>query len=124
MEMTAEEHTPFPALGLPRHVGSGFIARKLFHMNPTITPCVAGNPHKSASTNATYVSFGARGDKLLATYHADHAYAFDITKSAEGAHAASYPSPPSDVAQPEPQRQPLMTSPGYMPDVQPTDLSR
>lgn len=28
--------------------------------------------------HSTYVSFGNRGDRLVATYHGDHAYAFDV----------------------------------------------
>jgi hypothetical protein len=31
--------------------------------------------------HGTYVQFGNRGDKLIATYHGDHAYTFDVTAS-------------------------------------------
>lgn len=35
--------------------------------------------------HTTGVSFGARGDKVVASYHSDHAYSFDITRSSEDA---------------------------------------
>lgn len=33
----------------------------------------------SDSAHGTHVSFGRRGNKVLVTYHGDHAYAFDVT---------------------------------------------
>ncbi len=38
--------------------------------------------------HTTGVSFGARGDRVVASYHGDHAYSFDITRnSCEAAHS-------------------------------------
>ncbi|KAG2497866.1 hypothetical protein HYH03_004132 [Edaphochlamys debaryana] len=41
--------------------------------------------------HATYVSFSNKGDKLVTTYHGDHAYAFDITSA--GGLAAAFAAP-------------------------------
>ena len=35
--------------------------------------------------HTTGVAFGARGDRVIAMYHADHVYAFDITSSSVSA---------------------------------------
>eukprot|EP00878_Enallax_costatus_P025492 GHUV01027276.1.p1 GENE.GHUV01027276.1~~GHUV01027276.1.p1 ORF type:complete len:315 (+),score=72.05 GHUV01027276.1:949-1893(+) len=35
--------------------------------------------------HTTHVSFSNRGDKLVTSYHGDHAYIFDVTGAAEGA---------------------------------------
>ena len=35
--------------------------------------------------HTTGVAFGARGDRVVAIYHADHVYAFDITGSSADA---------------------------------------
>ena len=35
--------------------------------------------------HTTGVAFGARGDRVVAIYHADHVYAFDITGSSASA---------------------------------------
>lgn len=40
--------------------------------------------------NATYVSFGNRGDKVVVTYHGDHAYSFSTLTSAEDAQGTSF----------------------------------
>lgn len=40
----------------------------------------------------TFVAFSSRGDKVLANYHSDHCYSFDITASADSAVQAVYPS--------------------------------
>lgn len=47
--------------------------------------------------HTTGVSFGARGDKVVASYHGDHAYSFDITRSpTEAAQSTvSYASQPA-----------------------------
>ena len=43
--------------------------------------------------HATHVRFGARGDRLVANYHSDHAYVFDTTRSASpGAVAGAFPT--------------------------------
>lgn len=42
--------------------------------------------------HATHVCFSGRGDRLLASYHADHAYCFDVT--AAGSVAAAFAAPP------------------------------
>ena len=31
------------------------------------------------SAHGTHASFGARGDRVIVTYHGDHAYSFDVT---------------------------------------------
>ena len=51
---------------------------------------------KSIRQHTTGVAFGARGDRLVAIYHADHVYAFDITGSAASAYmkGGRYPFPP------------------------------
>lgn len=47
--------------------------------------------------HGTYVQFGNRGDKLIATYHGDHAYSFDVTAS-EQPPIAAFRLPPPDAA--------------------------
>jgi hypothetical protein len=47
--------------------------------------------------HGTYVQFGNRGDKLIATYHGDHAYSFDVTAS-EQPPIAAFRLPPPDEA--------------------------
>eukprot|EP00884_Botryococcus_braunii_P023533 jgi/Botrbrau1/9864/Bobra.0080s0001.1 len=41
-------------------------------------------------SNSTYVSFGNLGDKVVVTYHADHAYAFNTLRSAEDSAGAAF----------------------------------
>ena len=40
--------------------------------------------------NITCVKFGNRGDKLVASYHGDHAYAFDLCQSTFNRTPVSY----------------------------------
>ena len=42
-----------------------------------------GSRHSQA--NATYVSFSSSGDRLVTTYHGDHAYTFDVASALSGA---------------------------------------
>lgn len=42
--------------------------------------------------NVTCVKFGNRGDKLVASYHGDHAYAFNTSISGETKPVVSYSS--------------------------------
>lgn len=47
---------------------------------------IAGDRKRGRSRqHTTGVSFGARGDKVVASYHSDHAYCFDITHSSQEA---------------------------------------
>ena len=41
--------------------------------------------------HSTYVNFSLRGDKLVALFHGDHAYAFDVTS--KGTAACTYVRP-------------------------------
>ena len=52
----------------------------------------------------TCVNFGNRGDKLVASYHADHAYAFDISGSVDSTAVTGYAT---HLA-----RDPALSSPG------------
>eukprot|EP00803_Ostreobium_quekettii_P007036 evm.model.scf_447EXC.1 EVM.evm.TU.scf_447EXC.1 scf_447EXC:3250-9777(-) len=45
----------------------------------------------SPRSHTTYVNFGNTGDKIVASYHGDHAYAFDVTS--EGTACCSYVVP-------------------------------
>lgn len=38
-------------------------------------------PRRTSVPHGTYVQFGSRGDTVIATYHGDHAYSFDVTAS-------------------------------------------
>ncbi|GLI68626.1 hypothetical protein VaNZ11_013104 [Volvox africanus] len=38
---------------------------------------------RQGRSHATYVSFSNRGDRVVTTYHADHAYSFDITAAGD-----------------------------------------
>lgn len=53
--------------------------------------------------HTTGVAFGARGDRVVAIYHADHVYAFDITGSSASASMKGerypFPSEPGCSAQ-------------------------
>ncbi|KAK9827817.1 hypothetical protein WJX74_003555 [Apatococcus lobatus] len=46
----------------------------------------------SASSHTTYIGFGNRGDKVVATYHGDQAYAFDVTGAGVCSNAFVHPS--------------------------------
>ena len=48
--------------------------------------------------HGTYVKFGNRGDKVVATYHGDHAYTFDVAASATSAAAAALAPPSAGAA--------------------------
>ncbi|PNW77166.1 hypothetical protein CHLRE_10g425050v5 [Chlamydomonas reinhardtii] len=52
---------------------------------------LAAAPPRHGRSHATYVAFSNRGDKLVTTYHGDHAYCFDITAS--GDVSALFPDP-------------------------------
>lgn len=67
--------------------------------------------------HTTGVSFGARGDRVVASYHGDHAYSFDITRSSREAadntvsYTASQAAPRSNnSAEPDSQPQVCSTS--------------
>ncbi|GMH35920.1 hypothetical protein BSKO_03788 [Bryopsis sp. KO-2023] len=51
-------------------------------------------------SHATYVNFSNGGDKVVASYHGDHAYSFDIT--GEGAAACAFVQPKRMHSKPEP----------------------
>ena len=60
---------------------------KVCHWTGNIRRLAMPAPH------ATHVRFGARGDRLVANYHSDHAYVFDTTRSASpGAVAGAFPT--------------------------------
>ncbi|KAK9836189.1 hypothetical protein WJX81_007802 [Elliptochloris bilobata] len=44
-----------------------------------------------AASHTTHVAFGAHGDRLVANYNGDHAYAFDVTR--EGSCSATFAGP-------------------------------
>ncbi|KAL4428996.1 hypothetical protein ABPG77_006035 [Micractinium sp. CCAP 211/92] len=55
---------------------------------PHLALCAAGGGGgRHSRMHATYVAFGNRGDKVIATYHGDHAYSFDTTGAAAPAAA-------------------------------------
>ena len=58
---------------------------------PHLALAAAGSAAAASRMHATYLAFGNRGDKIVGTYHADHAFAFDIS----GAAATSSESTPS-----------------------------
>ncbi len=39
----------------------------------------AGASGRFDAAHGTHASFGARGDRVIVTYHGDHAYSFDVT---------------------------------------------
>ena len=82
----------------------------------------AVNLRKNTRSNTTYVAFGARGDKVIASYHADHAYSFDISSTADDCLAAAFLAQGTAGPAPAPSMQPLFTAAGFMPRVRPTDL--
>ena len=82
----------------------------------------AVNTRRNTRSNTTYVAFGARGDKVIASYHADHAYSFDITSAADNCLAAAFLTQSSAAPASAPSMQPLFTAAGFMPRVRPTDL--
>ena len=43
-----------------------------------LTPGTGGGG-RFDSAHGTHASFGARGDRVIVTYHGDHAYSFDVT---------------------------------------------
>ncbi|CAL8472173.1 g11715 [Coccomyxa elongata] len=50
--------------------------------------CLGDKRRGKTRQHTTGVSFGARGDRVVASYHGDHAYSFDITRSpCEAAHS-------------------------------------
>lgn len=54
--------------------------------------CLINSSKRTGRAHTTCVSFGNRGDKLVATYHCDQAYAFDV--SGTGSCATAYGSIP------------------------------
>lgn len=54
-------------------------------------------PLRNSVPHGTYAQFGNRGDKLIATYHGDHAFSFDVTAS-EQPPVAAFCLPPPDEA--------------------------
>lgn len=55
-------------------------ADPVLQMAPPHT-CLVNSNKRAGRPHTTCVSFGRRGDKLLATYHCDQAYAFDISSN-------------------------------------------
>lgn len=53
-------------------------------LSHTLFPHTEGAGRHS-QTNATYVSFSSGGSRLVATYHGDHAYTFDVALALSGA---------------------------------------
>ncbi|KAK9823623.1 hypothetical protein WJX72_004300 [[Myrmecia] bisecta] len=53
--------------------------------------CLAGGKQRPLQPHTTHVHFAHKGDKLLASYHADHAYAFDLQGTGSLASAALPP---------------------------------
>lgn len=73
---------------------------------------LAANTQRTTRSNATHVSFGVWGDKVVASYHADHAYSFDIRGAAADAPSAVFSAGSQSGA-----GQPLLTMRGFMPKV-------
>ncbi|GFR41420.1 hypothetical protein Agub_g2104, partial [Astrephomene gubernaculifera] len=63
----------------------------LLALAPPHLPLAAQARHGRA--HSTYVAFSNRGDKVVATYHGDHAYSFDVTSA--GSLTATFPQPSS-----------------------------
>ena len=63
-------------------------------------PVAAGSDRHSRA-HSTYVNFSSHGDRIVCTYHGDHAYTFDVRTAASGAHPSvtilSGASPPNCV---------------------------
>ena len=87
----AQAGTPTPVhrqalIPSKRHLS---VARWESALHPLVTtgmcsqwgPCMRVGPkrHGRVRQHATGVAFGNRGDKVVAAYHADHTYAFDIS---------------------------------------------
>ncbi|EFJ39457.1 hypothetical protein VOLCADRAFT_100946 [Volvox carteri f. nagariensis] len=66
-----------------------------------------GAATRPTRAHATYVSFSNRGDKVVTSYHADHAYCFDITSA--GDLAARFPQPPAPAPGPSSASIPIST---------------
>ncbi|KAL0042807.1 hypothetical protein WJX79_000477 [Trebouxia sp. C0005] len=62
-------------------------AEPVLQMAPPHT-CLINSNKRTGRAHTTCVSFGNRGDKLVATYHCDQAYAFDV--SGTGSCATAY----------------------------------
>ena len=61
-------------------------------IDDVIAGAAAGQAGRTDAAHGTHVSFGRRGDKLLVTYHGDHAYTFDVTGAGAPAVALGRPS--------------------------------
>ncbi|EFN53955.1 hypothetical protein CHLNCDRAFT_136223 [Chlorella variabilis] len=71
--------------GAPEGRGAGG-APLLALAPPHLALCAAGaGGGRPSRMHATHLAFGNRGDKLVATYHGDHAYCFDVTGAASPA---------------------------------------
>lgn len=65
------------------------------HLAQCKCPHAGTAPQRNSEPHGTYVQFGNRGDQLIATYHGDHAYSFDVTAS-EQPPIAAFRLPPQD----------------------------
>jgi hypothetical protein len=51
-----------------------------FHTRKSGRPTASGSgSSRIDAAHGTHASFGARGDRVVVTYHGDHAYSFDVT---------------------------------------------
>jgi hypothetical protein len=73
-----------PAAGTPNGRATASAAPLLALAPPHLALGAAGGSGdgRSSRHHATYCSFSNRGDKLVATYHGDHAYCFDVSGTA------------------------------------------
>ncbi len=68
------------SLGTPEAVLQGQGSRPVLGLAPPHLP-LALKGLRAGRAHATCVNFSGRGDRLVVTYHGDHAYAFDVTGS-------------------------------------------
>lgn len=59
------------------------------HLAMATAAAGSGNGGRASRMHATYVAWGNRGDKVVATYHGDHAYCFDVTGAGSPASSAA-----------------------------------
>ncbi|GBF94894.1 hypothetical protein Rsub_08137 [Raphidocelis subcapitata] len=91
---------PFVRVFDRRRLGPGAPAavaasEELLKLAPPHLP-IALYGRRSSRAHSTCVSFSSRGDRLVATYHSDHAYCFDVTGA--GAARGAYYRPPAAAA--------------------------
>ncbi|PRW39165.1 WD and tetratricopeptide repeats 1-like [Chlorella sorokiniana] len=63
------------------------------HLAMATAAAGSGNGGRASRMHATYVAWGNRGDKVVATYHGDHAYCFDVSGAGQSASSSAAGSP-------------------------------